>query len=80
MKITFFEIEAWEKKYLRKRIKEHQVAFYTDTEGLDKIEEFNNTEILSPFIYSNIDQPIPEALPQLKMIATGSTGFNHIDM
>jgi len=45
----------------------------------DKIELAKNYDIISTFIYSKADKEVLDKLPNLKMIATRSTGIDHID-
>lgn len=71
MKIAFLELNEWEEEYLRERI--------------DRSHEFVATlapdvEIVSPFIYAKLTAEVLAGLPQLKLIATRSTGFDHIDV
>lgn len=80
MKIAFFEIENWEKKYLSKALKSHEVTFYQETLSEKHIKYLKNTDIVSVFIYSKINSSIFKSLPKLKMISTRSTGFDHIDI
>jgi D-lactate dehydrogenase len=78
-KIIFFEIKDWEKEYLLKRLAGHELFFGTDV--LDAAKLTNNSyDIVSVFIYSKINQAALKALPQLKLVATRSTGFDHIDL
>ncbi|MBI3631396.1 MAG: hypothetical protein HY219_00835 [Candidatus Staskawiczbacteria bacterium] len=79
-KIAFFEIEPWEKDYLKSQLKEYDLIFSEekiDPNNLDKISDIN---ILSPFVYSSVDKKIIDSLKSLKYIATRSTGFDHIDL
>jgi len=43
-------------------------------------EELRGLQELSVFIYSHVTRDILDALPELKIIATRSTGFDHIDV
>ncbi|MFA6552264.1 MAG: hydroxyacid dehydrogenase [Candidatus Paceibacterota bacterium] len=79
MEIAFFELEDWEKKYFEENLKDHQLSFY----GKPLTKDFGDTvsaEIISTFIYSKIDSETLSKLPNLKFIATRSTGFDHIDI
>lgn len=38
------------------------------------------TEVLMPFIHSVVDRAAIEAMPKLRMIATRSTGYDHVDL
>ncbi len=80
IKIAFFEIAGWEKKYLRKKLKDYRVEFYKGpltSENVGKIKDF---EVVSVFIYSRVSKEILAKLPKLRLIATRSTGFDHIDL
>jgi D-lactate dehydrogenase len=80
MKIAIFEAEPWEKRYLRSRLKKQNTVFFPGTIASDSLIEIANTEILSTFIYSTIDKTVLNRLPDLKLIASRSTGFDHIDI
>jgi len=78
MKIAFFEVENWEEEYLKKFFP--KAKFFQSRLTTRKIKRIKDIEALSVFIYSQIDQKKIEALPNLKLIATRSTGFDHIDL
>jgi len=80
MNIVFFEIENWEKEYLSQRMKNHQLIFFDKPLTIDNVNQAQDAEIISIFIYSKIDKAILEKLPNLKLITTRSTGFDHIDI
>lgn len=80
MKIAFFEIKDWEIRHLEQRLPEHELFFTGELlEGaaLDRVREF---EVISPFIRSQISEAVVAALPRLRLVATRSTGFDHIDL
>ena len=80
-RIAFFGVKSWEKEIIEKEISK------LDTFGIgifkeevqDNLEMAAKYDIISPFIYSKFDQKILEKLPNLKMVATRSTGMDHID-
>jgi len=77
-KIIFFEVASWEKEELSKNFPEAILVEKPLAE--ENVSEFTDAEIVSSFIYSNFSKPILEKLPNLKLIATRSTGFDHIDI
>ena len=79
-KIAFFELEGWEIPFIKKELKEHDLILGTDTLTLQNIEKIKDIEILSIFIYTQIDQQLLEHMPRLKAIITRSTGYDHIDL
>lgn len=80
MKIAFFEVEDWQKDYLKEKLTEAELSFFAEPLSLDNISSAMGCQIVSPFIYSKINKDILQKLPDLKMIATRSTGFDHIDI
>lgn len=80
MRIAFFEIMDWERKLLEETFSDHELFFSEkplQTSDLDAMRDF---EAMSVFIYSRVDQAIIDAMPNLRLIATRSTGYDHIDM
>lgn len=81
--IAFFELEPWEKDYLKNQLQKITMAknnqFFDQPLSLENINQIKNTEILSIFIYSTINKALINKLPNLRLIATRSTGFDHID-
>jgi len=66
------------KDYVRNNIKGHSLEISEKPLDLNKIKK--DTEILGVFVDSKVDKTVFDALPKLKMIATFSTGFDHIDL
>jgi len=79
--IVFLEVEAWEEAILKRLCPPAWRARYYATEA-DRIDlgEIVDAQIISVFIYSNLDAPLLHQLPSLRMIATRSTGYDHLDM
>jgi D-lactate dehydrogenase len=81
VKIAFFETEDWERNYVQNSVlSEHNPKVYTDRLDEDTVDLAADAEIVSVFIYSDLHKPMLDRLPNLKMIATRSTGFDHIDI
>jgi len=79
-KIAFFEIESWEKDYLKSHLKDFDLVFFEETLDEKNVKNIKDINILSPFIYSNINKEIINSLKFLKYITTRSSGFDHIDL
>ena len=79
MKTAFFEMEKWEETAFAGLSATHDVLFSADALNESNAHEYADVEILSPFIYSRLTRAAIEKMPKLKMIATRSTGFDHID-
>ncbi len=80
MKIAFFETEDWEKEFLKKKFKKHKLYFSKndlDEKNASSVKDF---DIISVFIYSQINKHVLDKLDSVKLIVTRSTGFDHIDI
>ncbi|MCR4325392.1 MAG: NAD(P)-binding domain-containing protein [Patescibacteria group bacterium] len=79
MKVAYFFREEWEREYVRKRIPDAGISFYrgslADTPSPD-----SGASVLSIFVDSEVGEEEMKRFPALKLIATRSTGFDHIDM
>ena len=79
VKIAFFEIEEWEKDYLTQKLQGHELTFSEHPLTQETLELAKDAEVISVFIYSEAQKELLEKLPQLKMVTTRSTGWDHID-
>jgi D-lactate dehydrogenase len=80
-KISFFEVASGEIPILKSfRPKGCKVQLFK--ERAEEIGEsiLRNTDIISVFIYSHISKQFLIKVPKLKLIATRSTGFDHINL
>lgn len=76
MKTIFFELEPWEKEY----IKGDDFVFIDGILSEDKLPAENDTEIISVFVNSVINDKVLAHFPKLKLICTRSTGYDHINI
>lgn len=77
-KIVFFETENWDEKFIKENF--DQAYRTSDKLNEENVTEFEDVEIISTFIYSDLSNEVLAKLPNLKLIATRSTGFDHIDL
>lgn len=80
-KVAFFGVKSWEKEIIEREISKLDtfgVGIF-EKEVQDDIELAKKYDIISPFIYSTLDKEVLSKLPDLKMVATRSTGMDHID-
>ncbi|MDP2709436.1 MAG: hydroxyacid dehydrogenase [bacterium] len=80
MKIAIFDTKPREKKFFNKALKGQNLIYAKEPIGPENSALAKDCEIISVFITSKIDKNILAKLPKLKMIATRSTGFDHIDL
>jgi len=79
-KIAFFELEQWEKDYFLKRLKNCEMKFINEHLDESNANKARDADAIGIFIYSVVDKKMLEKLPNLRLIVTLSTGFDHIDL
>ena len=81
MKIAVYEVEEWEKEAFEVlRTGGHDVVTLSEPLTPENAAEHSDAGIISPFIYSHLGRDTLRHFGGLRMIATRSTGFDHIDM
>ncbi|MGM0632655.1 MAG: hydroxyacid dehydrogenase [Pseudomonadota bacterium] len=80
MKIAIFDIEPWEHTAFELLEQDHEVVYYEGSLDADAMDEVADAEILSVFIYSRLDRQRLDRFDRLQLIATRSTGVDHIDL
>jgi len=77
--ISFYQTKDWEAEYLEERLKGHKLNFFEEIPVFN--EKFKDgSEVISIFVGFNFGQKEIKNYPNLKFIATRSTGFDHIDI
>ncbi len=79
MKIAVFEAERWEQEAFEGLGAKHEVTFFEGRLTAENAARHAEIEIVSPFIYSRLNEEALGRLGRLRLIATRSTGFDHID-
>lgn len=80
MKITFFDINNEEKEVFSRSFSGVDVSFIEEKLNEDNSKNYVDAEIISVFVSSSVNKNVIDAMPNLKFIATRSTGFDHIDI
>ena len=80
MKIAFFQTEDWEIEHIKQQLTGHELFFSKEKLTAETLPEQRDFDIVSVFVGSKIDRTVLAALPNLKLITTRSTGFDHIDL
>lgn len=81
-KIAFFGVKSWEREIIERDIialDSYGIGIF-EKEVQDDLELAAKYDIISPFVYSKMDKETLNKLPNLKMIATRSTGMDHVDL
>jgi D-lactate dehydrogenase len=79
-RIAFFGVKEWERDLIEKETVRlgGEVALF-EQEVQELVEKASEFEVLSVFIYSDLSKKILNKLPKLQLIASRSTGTDHID-
>jgi D-lactate dehydrogenase len=81
VQLAFFETEEWEDRYIRESsIASFKPHVFRERLTLETVRLADDASIASVFIYSHLSKELLDRLPNLQMIATRSTGYDHIDM
>src|SRR5574344_1179154 len=86
IKMLMFELRNSEKEFLnKKKLEDFDITFFTESLNENTIKKLSQKEkeetvVISSFITSNITAEIIQEFPNLRFIATRSTGFDHIDI
>src|SRR3990172_6627706 len=81
MKLACFELQDWEKEFLKQKFESLlDISFHSETLSKDNASDSRETDGIVVFIYSVIDKQVLDQMPDLKFIATMSTGFDRIDI
>lgn len=80
MKIVIFETEPREAPEFESLKAGHDLTLTEEPLRAENAIRYAGAEVLSTFIYSKLDRAVLSQLPVLKLIATRSTGYDHIDL
>ena len=79
MKIAAFETEEWEHRACLALQPDHDVACRGEPLNEDTATDHPDAEVISTFVNSRLDASVLSRFPALRLIATRSTGYDHID-
>jgi D-lactate dehydrogenase len=80
MKTYFFEIESWENDLLSGMCRKFDYEVVKSPLNAENATHYQDADVISCFIYSSLTREVLEKFKNLKLIATRSTGFDHIDV
>ena len=80
MKVAFFEVQDWEEPFLKAGLKGFDLRLFKETLDEKNVKDVQDSDVVSIFIYSNLNRELISKLGKARLIATRSTGFDHIDL
>ncbi len=79
MRIVIFEVEDWERDAFESIGESgHDVRLVAEPLGPENVSDHADAEVVSTFIYSDLSEKVLSKLTKLSLIATRSTGYDHI--
>lgn len=81
-KIAFFDAEKQEEDFFRNSLPNDELMFSSEPleEGKEYDQSIFNAEIICVFTYSQLKPETLDKFPNLKYVATRSTGYDHINL
>lgn len=79
MQIAIFEVRPEEKEFFQNKLSSHELYFSEQPLNLAALPQ-KDFEIVATHTNSKIDASVIDVLTNLKLIATRTTGFDHIDI
>ncbi|MEK7573471.1 MAG: NAD(P)-dependent oxidoreductase [Patescibacteria group bacterium] len=77
MKISFFEVAQWEKSVLQNKFPD---ANFTEDKLMEEnVSGYKESEIISCFVYSDLNSDVLSKFENLKFIAVRGTGYDRVD-
>ncbi len=80
MRIAFFEVQDWEEPLLKNSFQNDEVRLFRDALDERNVVGVSDFEVISVFIYSKLNEEVLSKLSRLRLVATRSTGFDHVDV
>lgn len=82
MNIIVFEVEDWERQAFESLQGEHRIEFVAAPLTTQNARDYAEAEaeVVCPFIYSDLSAGVLQHFGRMRLIATRSTGFDHIDL
>ncbi|MCL4765541.1 MAG: hydroxyacid dehydrogenase [Hyphomicrobiaceae bacterium] len=80
MKLIVFETEEWEHAACLRLLPEHEVSCTREPLNARTSSSYPDAEAITTFVNSKLSAEVLAHFPSLRLIATRSTGYDHIDL
>ncbi len=80
MKIAVFEAEPADRAAFDDLARRHEVVFFREPLTAANAETAKDADVVSVFVYSRLGAAVIARLPDLELVATRSTGIDHVDL
>ena len=65
-KIVFFELEPWEKDYIKEHLRGHELVFVDKKLEENNADQYKDSDVVAVFIYSQITEGALKKLQSVK--------------
>lgn len=79
MKIVFFGLEKGKQAHFAEITSGAEVSFFEENLNKNSVENAKDADAVCVFVGCTVNKDVIDAMPNLKLIATRSTGYDHID-
>lgn len=82
-RVVFFEIqETWQRELVTRSLpaSRYELRFNSSPLSVSNAGRHKDADVVSVFIGSKVSRDVINRLPRLRLVATNSTGFDHIDL
>ena len=81
MNIThYLVLDSFQESYLREKLPDHEHTFSREILSPDTVHLAADAEVITLWVYGQIDAALLEQMPALKYIALRVTGYNNVDL
>lgn len=80
MDVAVFEAAEWERQACLRLEPRHRVRCTAAPLTPQNAPDYREAEVVTPFVGSEVSAAVIAAMPRLRLVATRSTGFDHIDL
>lgn len=80
MKIAFFNIRGDEDEFYKNALQGNEVECFPVSISPENLPQNKDYDVISVFTDSKVDASVIDSLPNLRLVAARSTGFDHVDL
>lgn len=80
IRAVFFETEPWEERSLLQGLDGIDATCHREELDASTVSLASEAQVVSVFIRSRLDRALLKQLPHVRLVATRSTGFDHVDL
>ena len=80
MKAKFFGLKDWQTDHIQEGMKGHDIEIFDKNIQEVSTRKIRDADIVGVFVFCKVDKDLLDKMPNLKLIVSMSTGYDHIDL